>query len=46
MLPGTADVDAYLARAREAGAKTVAVTPHHRTLEDLFVEAAAGGKRS
>ena len=35
-----ADVDAYLARARELGAKTLAVTPHNRTLEDLFLAAA------
>jgi ABC-2 type transport system ATP-binding protein len=41
-LAGDADVDAYLARARDAGAKTVAVTPHHQTLEDLFLLAAKG----
>jgi ABC-2 type transport system ATP-binding protein len=39
-LAGDADVDAYLARARELGARTLAVTPHNRTLEDLFLAAA------
>jgi len=32
-----ADVDAWLARARERGARVVAVTPRHETLEDLFM---------
>jgi ABC-2 type transport system ATP-binding protein len=39
-LAGDADVDAYLARARTAGARTIAVNPHHETLEDLFLKAA------
>jgi ABC-2 type transport system ATP-binding protein len=43
-LAGDADVDAYLAAARAAGARTLAVRPHHRTLEDLFLEAAAAPK--
>jgi ABC-2 type transport system ATP-binding protein len=36
-LPADADVDAWLARARELGAKVVAVAPRHETLEDLFL---------
>ncbi len=36
-LPATTDVDAWLARAHAAGAKIVAVTPRHETLEDLFL---------
>jgi ABC-2 type transport system ATP-binding protein len=40
-LAGDADVDAFLARVRDAGAKTIAVIPHHETLEDLFLKAAA-----
>jgi ABC-2 type transport system ATP-binding protein len=32
-----ADVDAWLAAARDRGAKVVAVTPRHETLEDLFL---------
>jgi ABC-2 type transport system ATP-binding protein len=39
-LAGDADVDAFLARVRDAGAKTVSVTPNHETLEDLFLKAA------
>ena len=41
-LPADADVDAWLARARTAGAKVVAVAPRHETLEDLFVRRVAG----
>jgi ABC-2 type transport system ATP-binding protein len=37
MLPPDADVDAWLAKARELGAHTVAVTPRHETLEDMFL---------
>jgi ABC-2 type transport system ATP-binding protein len=36
-LPADADVDAWLARAREKGAKVVAITPRQETLEDLFM---------
>jgi ABC-2 type transport system ATP-binding protein len=36
-LPAEADIDAWLARARERGAKVVAVEPRHETLEDLFL---------
>jgi len=43
-LAGDADVDGFLARVPVAGAHTIAVTPHNRTLEDLFLEAAAAGK--
>jgi hypothetical protein len=32
-----ADVDAWLSRARDRGAKVLAVTPRHETLEDLFM---------
>jgi len=45
-LAGDADVDAYLARARDAGARTIAVTPHHQTLEDLFLAAAGAGEHT
>jgi ABC-2 type transport system ATP-binding protein len=37
MLPADADVDAWLARARDKGAKVVSVAPRHETLEDLFL---------
>jgi ABC-2 type transport system ATP-binding protein len=36
-LPADTDVDAWLARARERGAKVVAVEPRHETLEELFL---------
>ena len=36
-LPAGADVDAWLSAARDRGAKVVAVTPRHETLEDLFM---------
>jgi hypothetical protein len=36
-LPVEADLDAWLALARDRGAKVVAVTPRHETLEDLFM---------
>jgi ABC-2 type transport system ATP-binding protein len=36
-LPADADIDAWLARARERGAKVVAVEPRHETLEELFM---------
>ena len=45
VLPATADVDAWIARAHAAGAKIISVTPRHETLEDLFMRqvAAVGG---
>ena len=36
-LPAATDVDAWLQKAHAAGAKIVAVTPRHETLEDLFL---------
>ncbi|HUJ57798.1 MAG TPA: ABC transporter ATP-binding protein [Kofleriaceae bacterium] len=36
-LPADADVDAWLARAHERGAKVVSVAPRFETLEDLFM---------
>ncbi len=36
-LPAGADVDAWLSAARDKGAKVIAVTPRHETLEDLFM---------
>jgi ABC-2 type transport system ATP-binding protein len=36
------DIDDTLAAARSAGAKVVAVTPRHETLEDLFLRQTAG----
>jgi ABC-2 type transport system ATP-binding protein len=37
LLPPDAAVDAWLARVRELGGRTVAVTPRHETLEDMFL---------
>ena len=37
MLPADADVDAWVARAREQGAKLVSLAPRHETLEELFL---------
>jgi ABC-2 type transport system ATP-binding protein len=45
-LPADADVDAWLSAARDKGAKLVAVTPRHETLEDLFVRQIAGADAS
>jgi len=42
-LPVDADVDAWLARARDHGARVVQVMPRHETLEDLFLRRTAGG---
>ena len=39
-LPASADLDEVLAFARERGARVVAVTPRHETLEDLFMKRA------
>jgi ABC-2 type transport system ATP-binding protein len=47
--PGGADLDELIARLQRAGGKLVSVTPHHETLEDLFMrqvegqDAGAGG---
>jgi len=41
-----ADVDAWLSAARDKGAKVVAVTPRHETLEDLFMRQIAGADSS
>ncbi len=40
-LPPDADIDAWLARARDKGAKVLQVSPRHETLEDLFVRQVA-----
>jgi len=45
-LPADADVDAWLARARDAGARVVSVTPRHDTLEDLFLRETAAADAS
>ncbi|MBV8758919.1 MAG: ABC transporter ATP-binding protein [Deltaproteobacteria bacterium] len=44
-LPVDADVDAWLAKSRERGAKVISVAQRHETLEDLFLRqiANAGG---
>ncbi len=36
-LPADADVDAWLVRARDKGAKVLSITPRQETLEDLFM---------
>jgi len=41
-----ADVDAWLARARDKGAKVVSVAPRHETLEDLFLRQIATADKS
>jgi len=41
-LGADADIDAWLERARAAGAKVLAVEPRHETLEDLFMRQIAG----
>jgi ABC-2 type transport system ATP-binding protein len=46
MLGADADVDAWLARARDKGAKVVAVAPRHETLEDLFLREIASADSS
>jgi ABC-2 type transport system ATP-binding protein len=46
VLPADADVDAFLARARDAGAKTISVVPRHETLEDLFMRQIASADSS
>jgi ABC-2 type transport system ATP-binding protein len=42
VLPPSADVDAWLAKAREKGAKVASVQPRQETLEDLFVRSTVG----
>ena len=42
-LAADADVDSWLARARELGAKVISVEPRHETLEDLFMKKVADG---
>ena len=45
-LAADADVDAWLAAARDKGAKVIAVTPRHETLEDLFMRQIASADKS
>jgi ABC-2 type transport system ATP-binding protein len=45
-LPTDADVDSWLARAREHGGKVVSVTPRHETLEELFLRRIASADAS
>jgi len=45
-LPAECDVDAWLARARDVGAKVVSVAPRHETLEELFLRQIANADTS
>ena len=45
-LAADVDVDAWLARARTAGARVVSVSPRHDTLEDLFLRETAAADAS
>jgi ABC-2 type transport system ATP-binding protein len=45
-LPADADVDAWLAKARDKGAKVVSVAPRHETLEELFLRQIASADGS
>jgi ABC-2 type transport system ATP-binding protein len=45
-LPADADVDEWLAAARSDGARVVAVTPRHESLEDLFMRHIGTADRS
>ena len=45
-LAADADVDAYLARTREAGASVISVAPRHQTLEDVFLRTAGKEARA
>jgi ABC-2 type transport system ATP-binding protein len=45
-LPADVDLDAWLSAARDKGAKVVAVTPRHETLEDLFMRQIATADQS
>jgi ABC-2 type transport system ATP-binding protein len=46
VLPATADVDAWIARAHAVGAKVISVSPRHETLEDLFLREVANADAS
>jgi ABC-2 type transport system ATP-binding protein len=39
-IPADGDVDGFLAAALEAGASVTSVTPHHETLEEVFIRSA------
>jgi ABC-2 type transport system ATP-binding protein len=45
-LAADTDVDSWLARARDKGAKVVAVAPRHETLEELFMREIASADTS
>ncbi len=45
-LPADADVDAWLDRARQGGARVVSVTPRHETLEARFLREVASADSS
>jgi ABC-2 type transport system ATP-binding protein len=45
-LAADTDIDAWLAAARDKGAKLVSVTPRHETLEDLFLREIANADKS
>lgn len=45
-LAASADVDTWLAAARDRGAKVIAVAPRHETLEDLFLRQIASADAS
>jgi ABC-2 type transport system ATP-binding protein len=45
-LAADVDVDSWLARARDKGAKVVAVAPRHETLEELFMREIASADTS
>ncbi|HUS27824.1 MAG TPA: ABC transporter ATP-binding protein [Kofleriaceae bacterium] len=45
-LPADTDIDAWLAGARELGAKLVSVTPRHETLEEMFLREIANADKS
>ncbi len=45
-LPPEADVDAWLARARDRGGKVVSIAPRHETLEELFLRRIASADAS
>jgi ABC-2 type transport system ATP-binding protein len=44
VLGADADVAAFLTEAIAAGLKVISVTPHHETLEDVFIRAAGRGE--
>jgi ABC-2 type transport system ATP-binding protein len=45
-LPADTDIDEWLARARDAGAKVVSVTPRQETLEEMFLREVANADKS